>query len=427
MDGSAAPRQETPREDRILDVARIREDFPILNRKIRGNRLVYLDSAATSQKPKCVLDALSTFYTTSNSNVHRGIYTMAEEATAAFEETRDRVAKFLGGVDRRGVIFTRGTTESINLVGCAWARRSLKPGDEILTTGMEHHSNLVPWILMARDTGATLRHIPVEDDGTLGLDNLDELLTEKTRLVSVVHVSNVLGTVNPVAEIARRAHAVGAMILVDGAQSAPHMPLNMKDLDCDFFAFSAHKMLGPTGVGVLYGRPEILEKLEPFHGGGEMIEEVHLDRATWRDIPWKFEAGTPNIADVIAFKAAIDYLESLGMDKVKAHETELTRYALERFSKLGFLKIFGKWGLEDRCGVISFFDPFIHPHDQATILDGKGICVRAGHHCAQPLMRRFSVAATSRASFSVYNDRDDIDALIEGLHETRRYFGHADA
>ncbi|MBD3335968.1 MAG: SufS family cysteine desulfurase, partial [Candidatus Eisenbacteria bacterium] len=387
----------------------------------------YLDSAATSQKPAAVIDALSQFYASSNANVHRGAYTISAEATAAFEETRDRIARFLGGVDRRGVIFTRGTTESLNILAWAWGRRTLREGDEILLTEMEHHSNLVPWILVARETGARLRHIPVADDGTLQLERLDDLLTKKTRVVSVVHQSNVLGTINPVAEIVQRAKSVGALTIVDGAQSVPHMPVNVPELGCDALAFSAHKMLGPTGVGVLYARPDLLEAVEPLQGGGEMISEVRLDRATWRELPWKFEAGTPNVADVVAFQAALDYLENVGMESIASHGRRLAARARERLASLPFLQILGSADDGRRGGVISFLDRDIHPHDLATILDQKGIAIRAGHHCAQPLMRRFGLLATVRASFYLYNDMDDVEALIEGLKAAREYFGYADS
>jgi cysteine desulfurase/selenocysteine lyase len=331
------------------------------------------------------------------------------------------VARWIGA-DPREVIFVRGTTEGVNLVAQTFGRANVGPDDEILLTEMEHHSNLVPWILLARQTGAVLRHIPVRDDGYLDLDALPRLLTEKTRLVSVIHASNVLGTINPVRRIADAAHRVGASVLVDGAQSVPHMPVSFADLGCDFLAFSAHKMLGPTGVGVLVAKPETLEAMDPFLGGGEMIREVHLDRATWNDVPWKFEAGTPNIAGVVAFAASIDYLRRLGLDAVRAHEVELTRYALGRLGALGYLSLYGPADVAARGGVVAFNDSHIHSHDLSTILDRWGIAIRAGHHCAQPLMRRLNVPATARASFYIYNDRDDIDALVEGLKEARRYF-----
>ncbi len=410
----------TPRTG--FDVAAIRKDFPILKRLVHGKRLVYLDNAATTQKPHLFLDMLCAYFNTMNANIHRGIHTLAEESTARYEESRRKVADFLGGADPRGVVFTRNATESINLVAQAWARPRMRAGDEILLTGMEHHSNLVPWILLARQAGVVLRHIPVRDDGHLDLDSLDRLLTAKTRLVSVMHASNVLGTINPVRRIADAAHRVGASVLVDGAQSVPHMPVSFADLGCDFLAFSAHKMLGPTGVGVLLARPETLEATEPFLGGGEMIREVHLDRATWNDVPWKFEAGTPNIAGVVAFASSLDYLSRLGMDAVRAHEVDLTRYALDRLRALGYLTIYGPADAESRGGVVAFNDSHIHSHDLSTILDRQGVAIRAGHHCAQPLMERLDVPSTARASFYVYNDKDDVDVLVEGLREARRYF-----
>ena len=414
---------QTDRKDQ-LNVSRIRKDFPILERKVHGRRLVYLDNAATSQKPACVLAALDRYYRTMNANIHRGIHTLAEEATAAYEGTRKRVAAFLGNVDVHGVVFTRGTTEAINLLAQAVVRPRLKPGDEILLTEMEHHSNLVPWILVAQATGAKLRHIPVRDDGMLDLAKLPGLLSPRTKAVSVMHVSNVLGTVNPVAEIAAAARraAPGVVVIVDAAQSAPHRRVVPAELGCDFLAFSAHKMFGPTGVGVLWGRPELLEAAEPYQGGGEMIREVHLDRATWNKAPWKFEAGTQNIADVCAFAAALDYLEGLGLDAVREHGEALADYAMERLAALEHMTIYGPPRGVERAGVVSFNEMRIHPHDLSTMLDQEGVAIRAGHHCAQPLMRRLGVVATSRATFYLYNDRDDVDMLIEAILKARKYF-----
>ncbi|MBU1699480.1 MAG: cysteine desulfurase [Candidatus Eisenbacteria bacterium] len=405
-----------------LDIAQIRKEFPIFDRSFHGHRLVYLDNSATSQKPMCVLDALTGFYKTSNANVHRGISTLSREATEAYEETRRRVAGFLGNVPSKSIVFTRGTTESINLIAWAWARRRLKAGDEILLTEMEHHSNLIPWMLIARESNLVLRHIPVTDDGRLQLEALDDLLTEKTKIVSVTRQSNVTGTMNPVAEIARRAKAFGAKVLIDGAQSVPHESTRIEDFQCDALAFSAHKMLGPTGVGVLYADPAFLEEMEPYQGGGEMIQEVTRDHATWRAIPWKFEAGTPNIAGVVAFKTALDFLEAAGLEKIAAHENRLRRYALDRLLAIEGLRILGGDTHEDRGGVLSFVLENLHPHDLATVLNERGIVIRAGHHCAQPLMRRFNVAAAARISFYIYNDTDDVDALAEGIDEAVRYF-----
>jgi cysteine desulfurase / selenocysteine lyase len=414
-----------PPTEKTLDVARIQKDFPILGRTVHDRRLVYLDNAATTQKPRVVLDALQRYYEETNANVHRGIHTLANEATTAYEEVRAHVARFLGGVDSRGVVFTRNATEAINLVARSWLEPRIRAGDEILLTEMEHHANLVPWIMLAKRTGAVLRHIPITDDGRLDLGKLPDLLTARTRFVSVVHASNVLGTINPVEEIARLSRTRGVPILVDAAQSAPHMPVDPAAIGADFLAFSAHKMLGPTGVGILWGRPELLEQAEPMLGGGEMIREVRLDDATWNDIPWKFEAGTPNIADVIAFGPALDYLEELGLDAIRSHEIDLNRYALERLAEVPGIRIHGPAEPEARTGVLSFYDEVIHPHDIATILDLYGVAVRAGHHCAQPLMRRLGVPATARASFYIYNDRADVDALVAALVEARAYFGQA--
>jgi len=411
-------------ESSPLDVARIRRDFPILSREVRGKPLLYLDSAATTQKPQVVLDALMDYYTHSNANVHRAIHTLGEEATAAYEGVRDKVAALLGGVDRRGVVFTRNATESLNLVAYAWARPRLARGDEILVSEMEHHSNLVPWIEAARVTGAVVRTIPVTDEGLLDLDVYEELLGHHTKIVAVAHKSNVLGTINPVAEMAKAAHDVGAFVVVDGAQAAAHMPVDLNTLGADAYAFSAHKMLGPTGVGVLWARPEVLEEMDAFLGGGEMIREVHMDRATFNEVPWKFEAGTPNIAGVVGFGAAIDYLQALGMDKLNQHETQLTLYARDRLEEIGGLTLFGPRDAIHGGGIVTFWDKDVHPHDLSTILDTHGVAIRAGHHCAQPLMRRLGVVATARASFYCYNDRDDVDALVMALHECRKYFGH---
>jgi len=412
------------REEAPLDVERIRADFPILRRKIRDKRLVYLDSAATTQKPQMVLDALDHYYRHSNANVHRAIHTLGEEATEAYEGVRDKVSALLGGVSRRGVVFTRNATESLNLMAYSWARSRLARGDEILITEMEHHSNLVPWIQAAEATGATVKAVPITDAGLLDLGRFRELLSRRTKIVAVTHKSNVLGTVNPVAEITEAAHEAGAVVVVDGAQAVPHMEVDLKALGCDAYAFSAHKMLGPTGVGVLWARPDLLEQMDPFLGGGEMIREVHLDRATWNDVPWKFEAGTPNIAGVVGLGAAIDYLKELGLPRLAAHERGLTAYAMEKIQEIGGFTIFGPETVEKRAGVVTFDDKKVHPHDLSTILDTYGVAVRAGHHCAQPLMRRLGVVATARASFYCYNDRDDVDALVEALRGCRKYFGH---
>jgi cysteine desulfurase/selenocysteine lyase len=387
-----------------------RQDFPILARRINGRPLVYLDSAASSQKPRAVLDAMTAYYETSHANVHRSIHTLGEEATAAYEAARDRVRRFLGAAAREEVVLTRGTTDGINLVAEAIGR-TLRPGDEILVTDMEHHSNIVPWQLAARGRGGVVRSVPLVEDGRLDLDALDRLLGARTRVVALAHVSNVLGTINPVAEVARRARAAGAVTVVDGAQAAPHLPLDMSLLDCDFYAFSSHKMLGPTGVGVLWGRREALEALEPTRGGGEMIKEVWIDRSRWNDLPWRLEPGTPPIAEAVGLAAAVEYLDKLGMERVAAHERALTAQALEALAGLPGVTVWGPPRAEGRGAVVAFSVAGLHPHDVAALLDAEGIAVRAGHHCAQPLMRWCGVVGTARASFSVFNSPDEVALL----------------
>ena len=406
-----------------LDVGALRHDFPILGRKVHGKRLVYLDNAATSQKPRQVIDSLVNFYSNTNANIHRGIHALAEESTAAYEAARERTARFIGHPDSRGIVFTRNATEAVNLVRYTWGRANVRQGDEVVVTMMEHHSNFVPWIMLANETGAVLRHALVSPDGTLDTAHLKSLLNRRTKLVAFTHASNVLGCITPAREIADAAHGVGALVLLDAAQSAPHMPVDFPSLGCDFMAFSSHKMMGPTGVGVLAARTDILEAMEPFLGGGSMIKEVLPNRATWADIPGKFEAGTPNVADVIAFGTALDYLDGLGMANIRAHEIELARYALERLRAIPGLTLFGPAEPERRGGVISFVDAKIHPHDLATVLDREGVAIRAGHHCAQPLMRHLGQVATARASFYAYNDRDDADALAEAILKARKFFG----
>ncbi len=403
--------------------ARIREDFPILKRSVHGSPLVYLDSAATSQKPVSVIETISDYYRLINANVHRGVYALSVQATDKYEGARAKVARFINAADTAEIIFTRNTTESINLLAQSWGMENLKTGDEILLTEMEHHSNLVPWFLLAQRTGAVVRHLPIRDDGTLDMERWGERFTERTRIVSVTHVSNVLGTINPVEEIVARAHRHGALVAVDSAQGVPHLKVDVQALGADFVAFSAHKMLGPTGVGVLWGRRELLERMPPVLGGGDMIRTVSLTDATWNDLPWKFEAGTPNIADVVGFGAAIDYLEAAGMDRIRRHEVELTTYALERMREIDDLELYGPEDPEGRAGVISFNHRSIHPHDLGTYLDRRGVAIRAGHHCAQPLMERLGQNATARASFYLYNNHADIDALVDGLREAGRFFG----
>ena len=402
---------------------RVRDDFPILRRTIDGHPLVYLDSAATAQKPRAVLDALRAFYERSNANVHRSIHTLGEEATALFEAARDRVRAFIGARFREEIVFTKGTTEAINLVAFTWARRALQEGDEILLTEMEHHSNLVPWLLLARERRLRLRHVPIADDGRLDLPALDRLLTRRTRLVALAHVSNVLGTVNPVAAIVERAQAAGARVLVDGAQAVPHLPVDVAALGVDFYAFSGHKVGGPTGIGVLYGRREVLESLEPAFGGSEIIKEVWLDHVTWNDLPWRFEPGTPPIAQAVGLDAALAYLEGLGWGAIRAHEADLTREALRRLAEVEDLVLYGPRDPEGRVGVVSFNLPDVHPHDLAAALDAEGIAVRAGHHCAQPLMRRLGVVGTTRASFYLHTTSDDIERLCAGLRQAHEVLG----
>lgn len=412
-----------PSAPAALDVDRIKRDFPILNQRVHGHRLVYLDNAATSQKPQSVLDALLVYYKRQNANIHRGLHFLAEEATAAYEKTRQHTANFLGGVAPEQIIFTRGTTEAINLVTYSWGEANIKEGDEIVITEMEHHANLVPWVKLAERKKAVLKRIPITLCGHLDLSDLDSIITPKTKLLALTHMSNVLGTINPVAELTERAHAHGAIVLADGAQAAPHFAVDIKKLDVDFYALSSHKMLGPTGVGILYGRRELLEAMPPFQMGGEMIDEVRFDGATWAELPHKFEAGTPDIANVVAFDAALTYLEQLGMDAIRQHEIDITRYAIARLSEIDKLEIQGPQEADQRGGAVSFTDPFVHPHDISTFLDSRGIAIRAGHHCAQPLMGVLGKMATARASFYIYNDNKDVDALIDALKEMRSYFG----
>lgn len=406
----------------MFDPQKIRRDFPILARKIHGVPLVYLDNAATSQKPQMVINALTRYYSEYNANVHRGIHTLADEATTAYEDARKKVSAFINAEGPETILFTRNTTEAINLVAYAWARRTLKQGDEIITSVMEHHSNLVPWQMVAEATGCTLRFIDVTEDGFLDLDCFSRLLNERTRLVAVSHCSNVLGTINPISYISRAAHAQGALVLADAAQSVPHMPVDVQQLDCDFLAFSGHKMMGPTGIGALYGKPAVLEDLEPFLGGGEMIREVRLERSTWNELPWRFEAGTPNIADAIALGAAVDYLNGLGMENVRAHDVELTGYAMQRLAEIEGVTLYGPKRAEDRGGVTAFNLDGVHPHDVGTALDQYGIAVRAGHHCCQPLHRTLGLASTARASVYAYNTHEEIDALVNAMNKTQEFF-----
>lgn len=405
-----------------VDARKIRKDFPILARQVHGKPLVYLDSTASSQKPQAVIEAMSEYYRLYNANVHRGVYQISEEATAAMERARVKIARFINARQSKQVIFTRNTSESINLVAYSWGQANIQAGDLILLTEMEHHSNLVPWQLLAQRSGARLEFVPVTDDGLLRLDIYEELLKQQPKLVAFTQMSNVLGTINPAKEMITQAHAAGAIVLLDGAQSVPHLPVDVQDLDVDFLCFSAHKMLGPTGIGALYGKRTLLEAMPPFMGGGEMIRTVHLRESTWNDLPWKFEAGTPAIAEAVGFGTAVDYLSELDMKRVRQHEREITAYALERLNGVPELKIYGP-AAEQRGGVVSFTLGDIHPHDLASILDQEvGVAIRAGHHCAQPLMEHYGLAATARASFYVYTLPEEIDVLIQGLHKAREIF-----
>lgn len=399
-----------------LDVYGIRQQFPILTREVKGKPLVYFDNAATSQKPQAVIDALINYYTTYNANIHRGIHTLAEEATTAFEATRDAVQQFIHAASREEIIFTRGTTEGINLVAYTWGRQNIKAGDEIIISTMEHHSNIVPWQILCEEKGAVLKIIPITDEGELLIDEYKKLLSPKTKLVSVVHVSNALGTINPVKQIIDAAHEAGAMVLIDGAQSTVHLDINVQQMDCDFFVFSAHKLYGPTGVGVLYGKEHLLETMPVFHGGGEMIKEVTFEKTIYNDLPYKYEGGTPNIADVIAFKAALGFINQTGKENIQEHEEELLLYATKQFQQIPGLKIIGT--AKEKISVISFIIDNFHPQDIGILLDNSGIAVRTGHHCTQPLMNRFGITGTVRASFAVYNTKEEIDELIAGVQKT---------
>ena len=403
-----------------LDVERLRKDFPILAHRVRGKSLVYLDNAATSQKPRTVIDAVTRFYTAENANIHRGVHYLSERASVAYDRVRERVARFINAASPAEIVFTRGTTEGINLVAQSWGRTRLGPGDEILVTGMEHHSNLVPWQLVAAQTGAVVRAIPITDAGELDLAAFDRLLTDRTRLLAVVHLSNALGTINPIRWIVSRARERGIVTLVDGAQSAPHLPVDVQALDCDFFAFSGHKVFGPTGVGVLYGRAALLEAMPPWQGGGDMIESVTLERSTFAPPPARFEAGTPMIAQVIGLGAALEYVEEVGRAAIGAWEEDLLGYATERVRELEGIRLIGT--AREKASVLSFTVDGVHPHDVGAVLDDEGIAIRAGHHCAQPVMHRFGVPATARASFAFYNTREDVDALVRGLGRVRSVF-----
>ncbi|WP_158737832.1 cysteine desulfurase [Alteribacillus sp. YIM 98480] len=403
-----------------MDVKEIRKQFPILHQEVNGHPLVYLDSAATSQKPAKVIEKIDDYYRRYNSNVHRGVHTLGSLATDEYEGAREKVRSFIHASSMQEVVFTRGTTTAINTVAQSYGRSNLQEGDEIVITPMEHHSNLIPWQQMAKVTGAELKYIPLQEDGSLSIADIKNTITSNTKIVAVTHVSNVMGTINPIKDITRLAHENGAVVLVDGAQGAPHMKVDVQELDCDFYAFSGHKMGGPTGIGVLYGKKHLLEKMEPVEFGGEMIDFVDLYDSTWKELPWKFEGGTPIIAGAVGLGAAIDFLEDVGMDNIEAHETKLAEYAVNKLKEVDGFHIYGP---KKRAGLITFNIDDVHPHDVATVLDAEGIAVRAGHHCAQPLMKWLNVAATARASFYIYNTTEDIDALTEGLIKTKEYFG----
>jgi len=402
----------------------IRKQFPILNQEVNGHPLVYLDSAATSQKPQVVIDALEDYYSGYNSNVHRGVHTLGTKATDAYEGAREKVQKFINAESTEEIIFTKGTTASLNLVAASYGRTNVQKGDEIVISYMEHHSNIIPWQQLAIQTGATLKYIPLQEDGTISLEDAKKVITNKTKIVSIVYVSNVLGVINPIKDLAKIAHENGAVMVVDGAQAAPHIKIDVQDLNCDFFALSGHKMCAPTGIGALYGKKQLLEEMPPVEFGGEMIDFVDLYDSTWKELPWKFEGGTPIIAGAIGLGAAIDFLESIGLDEIEKHEHKLAAYALKRMSEIEGLTIYGPLDGNKRAGVITFNLDDVHPHDVATVLDAEGIAIRAGHHCAQPLMRWLKASSTARASFYIYNTEEDIDKLVEGLIKTKEYFSN---
>ncbi|EHL5793028.1 TPA: cysteine desulfurase [Listeria monocytogenes] len=407
----------------MIDIQKIRADFPILAQEINEKPLAYLDNAATSQKPKQVIEALTHYYEFDNANVHRGVHTLAARATDAYESARGKVAKFIHAREVAEIIFTRGTTSAINLVVDSYGEANIEAGDEIVISYLEHHSNLIPWQQLAKRKGAVLKYIELEEDGTISVEQAKKTIGEKTKIVALAHVSNVLGTITPIKEIAAIAHQFGAVILVDGAQAVPHMEVDVVDLDADFYAFSGHKMMAPTGIGALYGKRELLDAMEPTEFGGEMIDFVELYDSTWKELPWKFEAGTPIIGGAIALGAAIDYLAEVGLNNIHAHEQALGSYAIEEMSKIEGITIYGPNDASKRCGLVTFNLEGAHPHDIATILDEDGIAIRAGHHCAQPLMKWLDVSSTARASFYIYNTKEEIDALIDGLKLTKEYFG----
>ncbi|MPY16616.1 cysteine desulfurase [Paenibacillus glucanolyticus] len=404
-------------------IASVREQFPILHQEINGHPLVYLDNAATSQKPQVVIDAVKRYYEWENSNVHRGVHTLGSRATDAYEGAREKVARFINAESSEQIIFTRGTTTALNLVASSYARSVCGPGDEIVLTEMEHHSNLIPWQQAALAVGATLKYIPLQPDGSIRVEDVEAIITERTKVVAIAYVSNVMGIVHPVKQIAEIAHRHGAVVVVDGAQSTPHMKVDVQDLDCDFYALSGHKMCAPTGIGALYGKKALLESMEPIEFGGEMINDVGLYESNWKELPWKFEGGTPIIAGAVGLGAAIDFLEEIGMDAIEQHETQLAAYAMNRMSEIEGITIYGP--RERKVGLVTFNLGDVHPHDVATVLDAQGIAIRAGHHCCQPLMRWLKVSSTARASFYLYNTEEDVDRLVSALIQTKEYFGDA--
>ena len=408
----------------MFDFKTIIKDFPILNRKINEKKLIYFDNAATSQKPKVVIDALSNFYSNTNANIHRGVHTLSMESTYLYDEAKDKIAEFINAPNSNSIIFTRGTTESLNLIADSWGQSNLKEPDNIVITELEHHSNIVPWQELIKKTKSKLKYIPINSDGTLNLSNINNIITKNTKLVSMTHVSNGIGTINNIKEIIKIAKSVGAITIIDAAQSAPHMPLDVADLDCDFLTFSGHKMLAPTGIGVLYGKKEILEAMPPYQKGGDMILEVTFDKSTWNEIPFKFEAGTPNIAGAIGLSAAVKYLMEIGMQNIREHEIEITKYAYNNLMNINGIEILGPENIDIRAGLISFNIPDIHPHDLGTFLDSKGIAIRTGHHCAMPLIKKLGSHSSARASFYIYNTNQEIDKFTTEINNSIKYFNN---
>ena len=408
----------------MIDSEKIASDFPILKRKINDNNLIYFDNAATSQKPMQVIESITNFYTSSNANIHRGVHTLSMEATNLYDRAKERVAEFINSNDSESIIFTRGTTESINLVAETWGKANLDENSEIVITELEHHSNIVPWQELIKETNSKLKYIPIKQDGTLDLSNLDQIINSNTKLVSITHVSNGIGTINNIKNIIKKAKDVGAITLIDAAQSAPHMPIDVNELECDFLAFSGHKLLGPTGIGVLYGNKKLLEEMPAYQKGGDMILEVTYQKSSWADVPFKFEAGTPNIAGAIGLKSAIEYLMNLSMEEIRNHEIEITEYAYEKMMNINGIEILGPENIDERAGLISFNIPGVHPHDLGTFLDSKGIAIRTGHHCAMPLIKKLGSHSSARASFYIYNTKKEIDKFITEINNSMKYFNH---